>query len=117
MTTAKGGGFDQIKPEKDFMAKVVPLKKRKRSGLGRVRRLQKIKDELLKFHGIDLDSLLALEPASSLTLNDFEELTERILTAIDDFCEDHPDITVHDVLYTIENVKDIIKENTLDFEE
>ncbi len=94
------------------MGKIVPLKNHKRSGRGRARRLEKIKDELLRYHGIDLDSLLASEPASSLTIDEFEELTERILNAIDDFCEEHPSITVHDVLYTLENVKDIIKDNS-----
>ncbi|OCC14603.1 hypothetical protein DBT_1917 [Dissulfuribacter thermophilus] len=94
------------------MGKVVPLKRHKRSGRGRVRRLEKIKDELLRFHGIDLDSLLASEPASTLTIDEFEDLTERILTTIDAFCEEHPSVTVHDVLYTLENVKDIIKDNS-----
>ena len=95
------------------MGKVVPLKSHKRSGRGRARRLEKIKDELLRYHGIDLDSLLASEPASTLTIDEFEDLTERILNAIDAFCEEHPAITVHDVLYTLENVKDIIKDNSV----
>jgi len=93
------------------MAKVVSLKRHKRSGMGRARRLERIKDELLKSYGIDLNSLLASEPASTLTIDDFEELTERILTAIDVFCEERPSVTVHDVLYTLENVKDIIKDS------
>ena len=94
------------------MAKVLSLSGHKRSGRGRVRRLEKIKDELLRFHGIDLDSLLASEPASGLTVDQFEDLTERILGTIDEFCEENPRVTVHDVLYTLENVKEIIREHT-----
>ena len=76
------------------------------------RRLENIKDELLRFHGIDLDELLSSEPASSLTIDQFEDLTEKILATVDDFCEEYPNVTIHDVLYTLENVKDIIRDNT-----
>ena len=94
------------------MVKVLKLEKQKRSGRGRTRRLERIKDELLRFHGIDLDSLLASEPATSLSVDQFEELTERILSSIDEFCEEHPQVTVQDVLYTLENVKDVIRDNS-----
>jgi len=94
------------------MAKVVSIKDNKRSARGRTRRLEKIKEELIRFHGIDLDHLMSTEPATSLTIDQFEELTERILTAVDDFCDEHPQVTIHDVLYTLENVKDIIRDNS-----
>ena len=78
---------------------------------GRKRRnLGKIKEELLLHYGIDLDRLMASETASTLTIEEFEALTDRILETIDSFCEEHPSTTVHDILYTIENVKDIIKD-------
>ncbi len=94
------------------MGEVVNITEGRRSRRGRSRRLEKIKEELLRFHGIDLDELLSSEPASSLTIDQFEELTERILTAVDDFCEEYPNVTIHDVLYTLENVKDIIRDNS-----
>ncbi len=94
------------------MGKVVNITEGRRIRRGRSRRLDKIKEELLRFHGIDLDELLSSEPASSLTIDQFEDLTERILTAIDDFCEEYPNVTIHDVLYTLENVKEIIKDNS-----
>ena len=93
------------------MTNVVSIKDFKRSRRGRTRRLENIKDELLRFHGIDLDELMANEPATSLNLDQFEVLTENILTAIDEFCETHPEVTVHDLLYTLENVKEIIRDN------
>jgi hypothetical protein len=95
-----------------FMAKILNIKDTKRSHRGRSRRLEKIKEELLRSHGIDLDHLLSTEPATSLTVDQFEDLTERILSAVDDFCEEFPQVTIHDVLYTLENVKDIIRDNT-----
>ncbi|HID97805.1 MAG TPA: hypothetical protein EYP57_06420 [Thermodesulfobacteriaceae bacterium] len=94
------------------MEKVVNIRERKPTGRGRLRRLEEIKHELFKYHGVDLDELMASEPATSLTIAEFEDLTQGILGAIDNFCEIHPKITVHDVLYTLENVKEIIRENS-----
>lgn len=94
------------------MGKVVSIQNIKRSSRGRMRRLEKIKEELSRYHGIDLDYLMASEPATSLTVDHFEELTERILNTVDDFIEEQPKVTVHDVLFTLENVKDIIKDNS-----
>ena len=96
------------------MVKVVNINDRKRSHIGRTRRLESIKDELLKSYGLDLDQLMSKEPATCLTVEQFEDLTERILSIVDDFCEENPQVTIHDVLYTLENVKDIIKDNTED---
>ncbi len=93
------------------MGKVVKISDRRRSRRGRARRLEDLKRELLQFHGIDLDQLLSSEPATTLTIEEFEELTERILECIDAFCEHHPQVTIHDVLYTLENVRDIIRDN------
>ena len=95
-----------------LMGKIVSIQDRKRSGRGHAHRLKKIKEELSEYYGIDLNSLLASEPATNLSVDQFDELTERILVAIDDFCEGHSKITVHDVLYILENVKDIVKENS-----
>ncbi len=94
------------------MGEVVNISEGRRSRRGRSRRLENIKEELLRFHGIDLDELLSSEPASSLTIDQFEDLTEKILTTVDDFCEEYPNVTIHDVLYTLENVKDIIRDNS-----
>lgn len=93
------------------MAKIFSIKDFERSRRGRTRRLENIKDELLRYHGIDLDELMANEPASSLSLEQFDELTDIILAAIDEFCETHPRITVHDLLYSLENVKEVIRDN------
>ena len=94
------------------MGKVVSIRDRKRSGRGHAHRLEKIKGELSGYYGIDLDSLMASEPVSNLSVDQFNELTERILVAIDDFCEEYSKITVHDLLYILENVKDIVRENS-----
>ncbi|MGB9712176.1 MAG: hypothetical protein ACP5J5_01565 [Dissulfurimicrobium sp.] len=94
------------------MAKVVNIKDVKRSYIGRTRRLESLKEELLRGYGIDLDQLMSNEPATNLTVEQFEDLTERILSVVDDFCEENPQVTIHDVLYTLENVKDIIKDNS-----
>ncbi len=92
------------------MGKLLHFKRGTRLPGRKRRHLEKIKEELLQHHGIDLDSLLAEEKASSLSIEEFESLTDRILQTIDFFCEEHPSATVHDILYTIENVKDIIKD-------
>ncbi len=92
------------------MGKIVNFAKGARSRNRRPRKLEAIKEELLKYHGIDLDQLIASEPATTLTLEEFELLTDRILESIDLFCEEHPSATVHDVLYTLENVREIIKD-------
>jgi len=99
------------------MGKVVSIQDRKRSGRGHAHRLEKIKEELSGYYGIDLDSLLASEPATNLSVDQFDELTERILVVIDDFCEEHSKVTVHDVLYILENVKDIVRENSTEEDE
>ncbi len=92
------------------MGKLLKFDKGVRQHRRRRRDLEKIKEELLLHHGIDLDRLIAAETASSLTIEEFETLTDRILETIDTFCEEHTSATVHDILYTIENVKDIIKD-------
>ncbi len=94
------------------MGKIVSIQDRKRSGRGHAHRLEKIKEELSEYYGIDLNSLLASEPATNLSVDQFDELTERILVAIDDFCEAHSKVIVHDVLYVLENVKDVVRENS-----
>jgi len=98
------------------MGKLLRFEKGARLSKRRRRNLDKIKEELLLHHGIDLDRLIAAETASTLTIEEFESLTDRILETIDLFCEEHPSATVHDILYTIENVKDIIKD-TVDSED
>ncbi len=92
------------------MGKLLPFKKVAGASKRGPRRLEKIKEELLLYHGIDLDKLINAEPASTLTIDEFELLTDKLLETIDAFCEDHPTTTVHDILYTIENVKEIIKD-------
>jgi hypothetical protein len=94
------------------MGKLLQFKKVSAPLRHRYRKLEKIKEELLRYHGIDLDSLMASEPATSLSVDQFDALTDRILETIDLFCEEHPATTVHDILYTIENVKEIIRETT-----
>jgi hypothetical protein len=94
------------------MGIVVSILDRKRSSRGHVHRLEKIKEELSEYYSIDLDYLMASEPVSNLTVDQFDELTERILVAVDDFCEENSKVTVHDVLYILENVKDIVRENS-----
>jgi spore coat polysaccharide biosynthesis protein SpsF (cytidylyltransferase family) len=94
------------------MGIVVSIRDKKRSGRGHVHRLEKIKEELSEYYGIDLDYLMASEPVSNLTVDQFDELTECILAAVDDFCEENSKVTVHDVLYILENVKDIVRENS-----
>ncbi len=98
------------------MGKLLQFNKGARLHRRRRRNLEKIKEELLLHHGIDLDRLIASETASTLTIEEFENLTDRILETIDAFCEEHTSATVHDILYTIENVKDIIKD-TVDSED
>lgn len=98
------------------MGKLLPFKRNTSPSRYRRRKLEKIKEELLLYHGIDLDRLIASEPATTLTIEHFETLTDNILETIDSFCEEHPSATVHDILYTLENVKDIIKD-TVDPEE
>ncbi len=93
------------------MGKVISIKKRTKSRRGTIKRLEQIKKELIRSYGIDLDQLMASEPASNLTIDEFEEFTERLLSAIDDFCDEHTDATIHDVLYTLENVRDIIRDS------
>ncbi len=94
-----------------FMADVISIKDKKRIRKGRVRRLEQIKEELLRLYGIDLDHLLAHEPVQGLTLDEFQELTENILEVIEDFCAQHPTVTVHDLLYALESLKELIRES------
>lgn len=93
------------------MNKVVSIKNKIKIKKGRDRRLADIREELLRCHGIDLDRLLASEPPKILTVDQYEEFAERILEVIDEFCDEHPHLTIHDIFYTIENVKDIIKDH------
>jgi len=94
------------------MGKIISITRRTKPRRGTPKRLEQIKRELIRSYGIDLDQLLASEPASKLTIDEFEDLTERLLATVDEFCEEHTEATVHDVLYTLENVKDIIRETT-----
>ncbi len=96
------------------MSKVISIKDRKRARRGRIRRLEQLKEELLRVHGIDLDRLLANEPVQGLTMEEFQELTERLLETIEYFCNTHPHITVQDLLYTLESLKEIVRESALE---
>lgn len=93
------------------MTKVVSIKNKRKIKRGRDRRLAVIKEELLTCHGIDLDRLLASEPAKVLTVDEYEDFAGRILEVIDEFCDEYPHLTIHDIFYTLENVKEIIKDN------
>ena len=96
------------------MSKVVSISNREKAKRGRARRLEQIKEELLRVHGIDLDRLLANEPVQGFTMEEFQQLTERLLETIEDFCNEHPHITVQDLLYTLESLKEIIRESALE---
>ncbi|HHI97259.1 MAG TPA: hypothetical protein ENJ96_05340 [Thermodesulfatator atlanticus] len=96
------------------MAKIVSIKDRKKTQRGRKKRLEQLKDELLRLHGIDLDRLLANEPIQGLTMDEFQELTEQLLEVIELFCEDHPHVTVQDLLYALESLKEIIRESAIE---
>lgn len=93
------------------MTKVVSIKNKRKIKKGRDRRLAAIKEELLRCHGIDLDNLMTSERAKILTVDEYEDFAERILEVVDEFCDEHPHLTIHDIFYTLENVKDIIKDN------
>lgn len=97
------------------MKKVVSMKDFTGSNRGRARRLEAIKQELLKSFGIDLDELLSREPPSRLSVEEFDELTDRILDTIDTFCGEHPQTSVNDLIWVLEDVKDIIKENASEY--
>ena len=96
------------------MAKIVSIKDRKKAQRGRKRRLEQLKEELLRLHGIDLDRLLANEPVQGLTMDEFQDLTEQLLEVIELFCEDHPHVTVQDLLYALESLKEIIRESAIE---
>ncbi len=96
------------------MADVISIKDKTRIRRGRLRRLEQIKEELLRLYGIDLDQLLAKEPVQGLTLDEFQKLTEDILEVIEQFCAEHPTVTVQDLLYTLESLKEIIRETALE---
>ena len=53
---------------------------------------------------------MAAQPITSLTVEDFDIFVESVLTAIDDFCTDYPTVTIQDILYALENVKEIVRE-------
>ncbi|WP_022852987.1 hypothetical protein [Thermodesulfatator atlanticus] len=92
------------------MAEIISIKDKKRIKRGRSKRLKALKEELLRVHGIDLDRLMASEPAIGLTMEEFHELTEQLLEIIDTFCETHPHVAVEDILYVLENLKEIIRD-------
>ncbi len=96
------------------MVEIISIKDKKRIKRGRVRRLEMIKEELLRVYGIDLDQLLANEPVQGLTLEEFQKLTEELLRVIEHFCAEHEKVTVQDLLYTLESLKEIIRETTLE---
>ncbi|MEF3167761.1 MAG: hypothetical protein K6360_00265 [Deltaproteobacteria bacterium] len=97
------------------MEKVVSMKDFTGSNRGRVRRLEAIKQELLRSFDIDLDELLSREPPSRLSEEEFDELIDRILATIDTFCEEHSQTSINDLLWALEDVKDIIKENASEY--
>ena len=96
------------------MSKVVSISDKERIRRGRARRLEQLKEELLRVHGIDLDRLLANEPIQGLTMEEFQELTERLLSTIEEFCNAHPQVTVQDLLYTLESLKEIIRDSAVE---
>lgn len=96
------------------MGKVISIKNKKKIQKGRQRRLEQLKDELLRLHGIDLDRLLANEPVQGLTMEEFQDLTEQLLEVVEVFCEEHPHVTVQDLLYALESLKEIIRESAIE---
>ncbi len=96
------------------MGKVVSIKNKRKAQKGRQRRLEQLKDELLRLHGIDLDRLLANEPVQGLTMEEFQDLTEQLLEVVEVFCEEHPHVTVQDLLYALESLKEIIRESAIE---
>ena len=93
------------------MTKILHINRLKnRAGKRRHRTLDSIKKELIDVYGIDLDKLMADKPVTSLSINEFDLLTESILVTIDEFCENYQDATVQDILYVLENVKEIVRE-------
>ncbi|NPA49139.1 MAG: hypothetical protein GXO20_04100 [Thermodesulfobacteria bacterium] len=97
-----------------IMGKVVSIKNKRKAQKGRQRRLEQLKDELLRLHGIDLDRLLANEPVQGLTMEEFQDLTEQLLEVVEVFCEEHPHVTVQDLLYALESLKEIIRESAIE---
>jgi len=96
------------------MSKVISIKDREKARRGRAKRFEQLKEELLRLHGIDLDRLLANEPIQGLTMEEFQELTERLLETIEQFCNAHPHVTVQDLLYTLESLKEIIRDSAVE---
>ncbi|WP_457755485.1 hypothetical protein [Thermodesulfatator indicus] len=92
------------------MAEIISIKDKKRIKKGRSKRLKALKEELLRVHGIDLDRLMAKEPAIGLTMDEFHELIDQLLEVIDTFCEQHSHVAVEDILYVLENLKEIIRD-------
>jgi hypothetical protein len=93
------------------MAKILYINgSRGRSGAGRIRRLDRIKKELSDDYGIDLDRLMGEQPLTTLSVNDFDQFVESVLSTIDEFCNSYPDVTIQDILYALENVKEIVRE-------
>lgn len=95
------------------MGKIINLVDVKKTKKWHEKRLAAIKEELLQNYNIDLDKLLHLanEPLINLSMEEFEELTERIMDVIDDFCEKRPNVTVQDLFFVLDSVKEIIREN------
>ena len=93
------------------MAKILKIHEgRNRTGAGTFRRLDRIKKELVNDYGIDLDRLMSTQPITTLTVNDFDVFVESVLSTIDEFCDNYPDVTIQDILYALENVKEIVRE-------
>lgn len=95
------------------MAKILKIHGRKnRSGAGTIRRLDRIKRELVDDYGIDLERLMSNQPITTLTANDFDIFVESVLSTIDEFCNNYPEVTIQDILYALENVKEIVRETS-----
>jgi len=99
------------------MGEVVNIKQGRRNNpkKSKRRRLEAIKKELLRDHGIDLDELLLVEedePTTNFSYEEFEELSTRILEVIDEFCSLHPNIEISDILFTLDNVEEFLIENS-----
>ncbi len=64
------------------------------------RQLKQIKKTLKSKYGIDLDRLLVFqeEAKNMLLYSEFEELIRSIYKTIDDFAEEHPQLTMGQVL-------------------
>lgn len=93
------------------MKKVIDISDAMKSQQWQAKRLETIKQELIKYYNIDLDKLLAQEPVINLSIEEFEELTEDVIETIDKFCEIHQNVTIQDIFFVLDNVREIIREN------